>query len=58
MSPEWLDGYISALADAIAAVDSVGGASYSNFSAPVLLRLKAKLIELQAGYTPPGRLAA
>jgi hypothetical protein len=48
----WLDGYKAALTDAIAMVDALGGPSFQNLSAPVLLRMKSRLIELQ------GRLLA
>jgi hypothetical protein len=43
----WLDGYRAALTDAIAIVDALGGPSFQNLSAPVLLRMKSRLIELQ-----------
>lgn len=43
----WLEGYEAALADAIGIVDSLGGPSLSNLSAPVLLRMKTRLIELR-----------
>jgi hypothetical protein len=49
-SPEWLDGYAAALQDALAIVETMGGPSFSNLSAPVLLRLKTRLIELD-GWT-------
>ena len=43
----WMDGYRAALADAIEVVDALGGPSFANLSAPVLLRMKTRLIELQ-----------
>ena len=44
---EWLSGYSAAINDAVAIVDALGGPSFHNFSAPVLLRLKSRLIELR-----------
>jgi hypothetical protein len=46
-SAQWLDGYAAALQDALAIVETMGGPSFSNLSAPVLLRLKTRLIELE-----------
>ncbi len=43
----WMDGYSAALADAIEMVDALGGPSFANLSAPVLLRMKTRLIEMQ-----------
>jgi hypothetical protein len=43
----WMDGYSAALADAIEMVDSLGGPSFANLSAPVLLRMKTRLIEMR-----------
>jgi hypothetical protein len=43
---QWLSGYSAAINDAVAIVDALGGPSFHNFSAPVLLRLKSRLIEL------------
>ncbi|MCA9821427.1 MAG: hypothetical protein KC482_11750 [Dehalococcoidia bacterium] len=48
--PAWMDGYRAALADALDIVESLGGPNFANFSAPVLLRLKTRLIEMQ-GHT-------
>jgi hypothetical protein len=52
ISPDaaWLDGYKAALADAIAMVDALGGPNFHNLSAPVLLRMKTRLIELQGRF--------
>ncbi len=44
---QWLAGYAAAINDAVAIVDAFGGPSFHNFSAPVLVRLKTRLIELQ-----------
>lgn len=46
-SEERLSGYSAAINDAVAIVDALGGPSFHNFSAPVLLRLRSRLIELQ-----------
>lgn len=43
----WLNGYEAALADAISMVDAMGGPSFTNLSAPVLLRLKTRLVEMR-----------
>jgi hypothetical protein len=43
----WMEGYRAALNDALAMVDALGGPSFANLSAPVLLRLKTRLIEMQ-----------
>lgn len=43
----WLEGYRAAIADAVAIVDSLGGPNFQNLSAPVLLRLKSRLVELE-----------
>ena len=43
----WISGYAAAINDAVAIVDSIGGPTFHNFSAPVLLRMKSRLIELR-----------
>ncbi len=43
----WMSGYAAAINDAVAIVDALGGPSFHNFSAPVLLRMKSRLIELR-----------
>jgi hypothetical protein len=52
---EWLEGYEAAVLDAEAIVDELGGSSFANFSSPILLRLKTRLIELRGAQ---GRAAA
>ncbi|MCZ2111753.1 MAG: hypothetical protein LC118_19695 [Dehalococcoidia bacterium] len=42
----WSDGYVAAVEDAVALIDSMGGSPRSNLSAPVLQHLKHRLIEL------------
>lgn len=43
----WLAGYRAAIADAMAIVDALGGPGFHNLSAPVLLRVKARLADLE-----------
>ncbi|MGH2632830.1 MAG: hypothetical protein ACRDG3_05410 [Tepidiformaceae bacterium] len=43
----WLAGYEAAIADAVEIVDGLGGPVFSNLSAPVLLRLKCRFLQLR-----------
>jgi len=42
----WLDGYRAAIADSVAIVDALGGPNFQGLSAPILLRLKMRFMEL------------
>ena len=43
----WVDGYETAIEDAVRLIDGMGGPSFSNLSSPVLARLKVRLRELR-----------
>ncbi len=44
----WLAGYEAAIGDALAVVEAMGG-TLQSFSSPVLMRVRARLAELQTG---------
>ena len=44
----WLAGYEAAVADAVQIVDGLGGPAFSNLSAPVLVRLKSRFLQVSA----------
>ena len=44
----WLAGYQAAVDDAVSIVETLGGPAFSNLSAPVLIRLRTRLLELRA----------
>ena len=44
----WLAGYQAAVDDAVCIVETLGGPAFSNLSAPVLIRLRTRLLELRA----------
>lgn len=51
----WLAGYEAAIADVVEIVEGLGGPAFSNLSAPVLLRLKTRFLQLRLD--PPSRAA-
>lgn len=48
---DWQAGYDTALADVIAIVDAMRGPTQSNLSAPILLRIRVRLLDLCASRT-------
>ena len=45
-SAEWQAGYAAALGDAISVIDALRGPSQTNLSAPILLRIRTRVLDL------------
>ncbi|HQZ87055.1 MAG: hypothetical protein IPI33_00825 [Dehalococcoidia bacterium] len=54
----WLNGYETAIEEAIRLIDAMRGPAASNLVSPILLRIRAELIALRESGPAPTRKAA
>jgi hypothetical protein len=45
-SEEWRKGYDAAVADAVRMIDAMRGSGQNNLSGPMLLRIRARLLDM------------